>query len=171
MTVSVSQRAELLKQVSDQMMVGLITISHAQFSTPLRLASAAAVRLQSDPVIYGVTSRSQSFFFSPFEVNEPSEGKGGPRRASLVLPNFDPDGVFEVALEMRNLTSRADLLFEVVMSPDYDTPILTAADWKVADSRLTDDEITLDLRADDLTFEPAPTGVYSGRQFPGLYSA
>lgn len=170
MSLTTSQRAETLLQDSSEVLAVLITIDHTDLTSPIRLVNAAISVIQSDPAIHGAVSNSEIFYYVPFDLrpSEESERPGG--RAELTIPHFSPDLVLDFASTFRSLTGRAGVTADVVMTPDIDNPVLSFSAWEVVTSRVDAESITLELRADGLTFEPAPTGSYDRRQFPGLFS-
>lgn len=163
------QRAETMRRSSGEVAAALLTITHANLAAPIRIVNAAIERISEDPRRYGVISGGQTFEYLPFEFAPPEEGDGADGSTAFTVPNLSTDGALKLAAEFRLLTSPASVEATVIMTPDVDLPVMSFNAWEIHVTNATDEEITATLVADGLTQEPAPTGRYDRRQFPGMF--
>lgn len=163
------QRAETMLRSSGEIAAALLTITHPNLTTPIRIVNAAIERISEDPRRYGVISNGLTYDYLPFEFAPPEEGDGADGSTAFTVPNLSTDGALKIAAEFRLLNSPASVSAIVIMTPDVDLPIMTFNSWELLVSNVTDAEITANLVADGLSQEPAPSGRYDRRQCPGMF--
>jgi hypothetical protein len=141
---------------TDEVFVVLITISHPELSTLLRVCSDAI----------NTTSRSNVFYAYPFDIALPSDEEGAPPQAQITIDNVSQ----EITNAIRAISSPADFLLEVVRAAAPDTVEVSWRNFKLRNIKGDAAQISGDLTVDDTTREPFPAYTFSPSEFPGLFA-
>ena len=133
----------------------LITISHADLPTPIRVTSDAVATV----------SNGNTYTPFPFEVILPEDAEGRTPYAQLRIDNTTK----EIAAALRGLTSPPTVTIQIVRSsaPDTVERSWTGLRWK--SSTIDVGVVTGTLSIDDVAHEEFPYVTFDGR-FPGLWA-
>lgn len=159
-------RAAMFAQQTGEGAGILITITHPDAATPIRLSSDPTVRLSTTPLMYGTVSRGEQFLFVGMDTRPPDEKDQAPPRSRLVLSHVGREAVAlarsvvsppQAKIEIVRL--RAPNVVEIAF-PELD---MTSVEWDI-------DQISFDLQADALSAEPYPSGTFDPAHFTGLFA-
>jgi hypothetical protein len=135
-----------------------------------RLANGFTGRLASlttdQEIIYGVTSRSNSYYFLPMEITLPTEQEIGMGQFNIVLQYAAPD---LIALIRQNITKPTKILLELVLSSTPDYVEATFSDFSITSVTYNAQQINLSLEMVNLSREPFPCYNFTPGYFPGLF--
>lgn len=158
-------QAALMAQETGEVVVALLTITHADLATPIRLSSDPTVRISTDPLLYATTSRGNDFTFLPFTFTLPEDKSGAPPRVELVFDNINRS---MVAL-LRSVSTPVSVLLELVLASSPNIVELALPAMQMAEVQISEDTISVSLVIDHLINEPFPAGTFSPGAFPGLF--
>jgi hypothetical protein len=151
---------------TDEVVIALVTITHAGSGDVGRVSSDNTVRLSDDPLLYGTVSRGQTFYFVPFELTVPDSQDEAPPQARLVLREVTPA---LIAL-IRASQTPAEILIELVLASEPDTLELAFPVLEVSHATYDAGQLTLQLQAPRLTQEGYPLGSFTPSSFPALFA-
>jgi hypothetical protein len=162
--IPLSVRSAMYAEHSEECEVALVTITHADLDSPVRISSDPTTRLGVEPLRYGTVSRGEEYEHVLMSAIVPDDRKGTPPRVALVLENVGFD-VVEVA---QSFTDPAVALIELVLASAPDTVIQAYRGLRIV--RCSFDEATATF---DLSREPFVSEPFGARQtknfFPGLH--
>ena len=150
---------------TDKVFVALLTLTATGMASPIRLCSDPTRRLSTDPLVYGLTSRSVDFYFCPFDLVLPSSSEDKPPRARLAIDNIDR----AIMADLRTLTSPLEVLIEVVRANNLDTLEFSIPGFQLRDVTYDAQRIEGDLMLRDLARDPYPVARFTPALFPGLF--
>lgn len=133
----------------------LVTIAHADLSSPVRVSSDAVA----------TSSRGDSFVAFPFEIVLPQDSEDSPPKSRLKIDNVDRD----IVRKLRSVSSAPTVLIEIVRGADPDTVEASFPDFRLRDARYDVLTVEGDLDLEDFISEPYPAGVFSPAYFAGLF--
>lgn len=133
----------------------LLTISHADLASPIRVTSDAV----------DTSSRGNAFVAFPFELSLPDDEEGKSPRARLVIDNVDRS----IVRTVRGLTSSPTVLIEIVRTAAPDIVEAKFEDFRFTDISYDSRAVEGDLTIEDFTAEPYPAASFSPSLFPGLF--
>lgn len=164
-TLSLNLRAALFAQQTGEVPIHLLTITHPDLVTPIRLSSDPTTRLTTDPLVYGTVSRGNTYLYIGMKVKLPDEQDKTPPASKLIISNVDRS----IIPLIRSITSPASVKTELVLASALDTVevIWPALDITQADFNAQD--ISFDLTMDSMVTLPFPAGSFSPQGFPGLF--
>lgn len=140
---------------TDDAFLILLTISHDDMASPLRVTSDAVA----------TESRGNTFVPFPFELTLPDDMDDRAAQARLLIDNVDRQIVYAV----RSLNSAPSILIEIVRAADPETVEAQFVDFKLVDVSYDAWRVEGVLSIEDFTAEPYPAGIFSPSQFPGLF--
>lgn len=155
MTVSTEARDAMFAQETADGLLMLLTIDHATLSSPIRVVNNHVA----------VTSRSNEFVGFPFQLTLPSSDPSTPPRARLTIDNVSR----EIGQVIRQITSAATVLIEVVLLSDADSVELALPALSLRNVRVDAAQVTGDISSEDLELEPFPSRGFTPSYFPGLF--
>jgi len=151
-TTTTTQQAFL--QETSQVYLVLLTISQADVTT-LRVVNNNEA----------ITSNGNLFTAFPFDIHLPDMKENSPPRAQLTIDNTSR----EIAQAIRNMTSPATILIEVIRAADPDTIEKTYSVFTMRNVEWNASRVTADLLLEDIEVEPFPVGEFNPAQFGGLF--
>lgn len=165
-SLSLTMRRALSDQVSGQVAVVLLTISHPVMSAPFRFSSDPTQRVSETPLIYGTFSRGNFYTFAPFSISLPDDvGERAP------VAQIQIENVSRTIVELvRSVSTRATVRIELVLASSPDTVEIAFPQFDLNGVSYNADTVTLELSMDSLSTEPFPAGKFSPAGFPGLFS-
>lgn len=153
--VSLTAKAALNAQETGDAFLILLTISHAQLATPLRVTGDAIETV----------SRGNSFVPFPFELSLPDDDSGKAPEARLTIDNIDR----QIVKAVRGLPSAPSVLIEIVRAAEPDTVEARFEDFRLTDVQYDSRVVEGNLTVEDFTAEPFPAFLFSPGLFPGLF--
>ncbi|ODT22213.1 MAG: hypothetical protein ABS35_15285 [Kaistia sp. SCN 65-12] len=164
-SVSITLREAMNSQETGEVMVGLLTISHPAFLTPLRLSSDPTERLSDEPLTYGTTSRGETYTFCPMVVSLPDDlGERAPA-ARFMVENVSR----KIVEQIRAIISPGTANLELVLASSPDSVEIGYPEFQVSRAQYNANVITLEVSIDALTDEPYPAETFNPSGFPGLF--
>lgn len=164
-TVSVTMREAMNSQETSEITVGLLTITHPSFPTPLLLSSDPTERLSDEPLTYGTTSRGDTYIFCPMVVSLPDDiGERAPT-ARLMIENISQN----IVEKIRGISEPGIGKLEIVLASSPDDVEIGYPDFEIKRAVYNANIITLELSIDALTDEPFPADTFNPSGFPGLF--
>lgn len=153
--VSAELKQAVYAQETEQEFVVLITLSHPDLATPIRVNSSGK----------DVVSNGETFLAYPFEVVLPDDVDDRPPRAKLRIDNISR----EIVLAVRSISSAPFVTIQIVMATAPNTIEAEFPDFRL--SNITYDQLTVegDLTLEEFIGEPYPARVFSPADFPGLF--
>ncbi|MFU0504003.1 DUF1833 family protein [Pseudaminobacter sp. NGMCC 1.201702] len=164
-TVSLTLREAMNAQETGEVLVVLLTITHPDYATPLRISSDPTTLLSEAPLQYGTVSRGETYLFAPFSTSLPDDMDERAPTARFVLENISRDLVELV----RSVSTPAKATIEVVLASSPDSVEIEYPEFDVKNASYNANVMTLELSIDALTDEPYPSGTFSPASFPGLF--
>jgi hypothetical protein len=157
-------RGILHAEHTGEMEVALVTITHPNLATPVRVSSDPTQRLSSEPLRYGTISNSIEYEFILMSAIVPDDQKGTPPRTAIVLDNVTAGLVALV----RSFTSPATAEIALVLASAPDVVFQRYKRLRTIRCSFDDSTVTIDLSREPFTSEP-----FGRRQtkdgFPGLH--
>ena len=153
-TLSQSMSQAMLSRMTAEEIILLLTISHANFVTPIR----RALRRTS------IVSRADTYFPMHFMPTLPSQEEGSIPQWQIKL-----DGVDQTVLrELRAISTRPEIKIEVIRAGDPDYVEMSTGDgYQVFTYTFTAYIMTLEVGMFDLETEGFPGGRILPSNFPG----
>jgi len=154
----------MFEQQTGEVEVLLVTITHPDLASPVRVTSDPTERLSVEPLVYGTKSVGLEYQFVLMSAITPDDQKGVPPRTALVFDNIDAD---MVALA-RSFTkpASADLAVVFASAPDFVTQSYKGL--RIVKVSYNEASVTFDLSREPLVSEP-----FGARQtknfYPGLH--
>ena len=162
--VSNTAKAAVYAQNTDEAFITLVTIDHANFAEPVRVASDP-FELLPDAGVRGVVSRGEEYLYLPFSIELPTQDDSGISRARLSIDNISR----EIVAAVRSANSALSITIEIILASDPDTVEISIADFRL--DRVTYDAFTVsgDISAEYFDLEPFPSRRFTPSDFPGLF--
>ena len=151
---------------SGDTLVALLTITGTGIASPIRLADNFTGRVSTgDDITYGLTSRSNTYLFLPFELSLPSEQSDQAPRAQLTLY----DVTRYLTPSIRSISSAPSVLLELVLLSTPNTVEASFPGLLMSSIQYSADVITAELSVKALSVEPFPAHTFTPAYFPGLF--
>ncbi len=162
---SATFRAAAFAQETGEVLVCLLTVSHASMADPIRLSSDPTVRLSTEPLTYGTVSRGDAYLYLPFQFTLPQDRDDSAPRVEIVFDNVDNAlvGIF------RAINDPLDILVEVVLASAPDLVETALPRMRLSNISYSASAITAALVVDGLVTEPFPSGNFNPGRFPALF--
>lgn len=172
--VSLNARRMMDAEVSDELPVVLIEITHELLEAPIRLSTdnADLIERTVEGEIRGTRSTwrgadpaTEPYLFIVAATVLPSDLEDSPAAGQLILDNVSP----EIAKLVRSYTDLATINLATVMADMPDEPIEQALDLQITSAVITGTEVTITYTYEERENEPFPKGRMSRSWFPGLH--
>jgi len=157
---------------TDQALIMLLTVYDATDNSTIigRMADGFTGRLPAltteAEIVYGVTSRSNDYYFIPMEITLPGEQETGVGQCSITINYAAPD---LIAAIRAGITKPTKILLELVLSGSPDTVEASFADFYITSVNYDAQKISLSLDMINLSREPFPCFSFTPGYFPGLF--
>ncbi|CAL77421.1 conserved hypothetical protein [Bradyrhizobium sp. ORS 278] len=158
-------RRELFAQESGEVPIFLLTITHPELATPIRLSTDPTSRLSTDPLVYGTVSRAQTYYYAGVALTLPDEQEKSAPASKLTISNVTR----ELIPLARSVSSPARVDIEMVAASNLDTVETSFPGFQMTNLEYDTMELNFDLTIDPLTSEPYPSGSFNPASFPGLF--
>ncbi|CAB4130462.1 Domain of unknown function DUF1833 [uncultured Caudovirales phage] len=146
--------ASLHSQETGEVWLVLLTLSHADLGTPIRV-----VNNNED-----ITSRGNLFQSFPFDIVLPGQDADSPAKAVLRFDNVDRTAITAI----RSLTSAPSIALEIVLASSPDTVELSFPGLTLRNVNYDASQIEGELYFEALYTEPITLTMTPSR-FPGLF--
>jgi hypothetical protein len=176
--VSLTLRQAGTARETDTVLAALVTITHPELPTPLRISSDPSKKLQQDPPVFGTVSRGNTFWHIPTQVGLPGADAQTASKSQLMFDNIsvDRDTADIAGLEAARVSdltllspSPATVLIELVYST---TPDVVERRWpklQTVTHTIEGASVVIDLARNNRAREPIPALTFSEAYFPGLF--
>ncbi len=154
-SVSNITRDAIYSQETGEAFLILLTIDHNNLTSPIRVSNDAV----------DTVSRGNNFISFPFELKLPDDQENAAPKARLVIDNIDR----QIVSAVRNISSTANVLIEIVRAADPDTVEAQFIDFKLINVTYDAQRVEGDLTIEDFTAEPFPAASFSPSLFPALF--
>lgn len=146
--------ASLNAQETGEVWLVLITLSHADLGTPIRVVN------NNEDII----SRGQTYKAFPFEFVLPNTDGDSPSKATLRIDNIDR----QIVTTLRTLSSGPSITMEVIMASAPNTVEISLAGMKLANATYDINIVDGEIIAEPLFNEPI-TAQMTPSRFPGMF--
>ena len=163
--IPLSVRQAMAAGHTDIVQVALVTITHADLATPLRMSSDNAVRFSVDPLTYGTRSNGQDFVFVLMSAYIPDDAKDETVRTSIIFENVS----YDVVKLLRAITSPLQVRFDTVFASAPDDLYSTFTGMEVTKATYDKDKVTLEIARDHFWLENWPRLRFIKAFFPALH--
>jgi hypothetical protein len=153
-TLSATAVASLNAQETGEVWLVLLTISHPDLPTPIRV-----VNNNED-----ITSRGNVYQAFPFEIVLPGEDPDSPPRAAIRIDNVDRS----VIALIRSISSAPSVTIEVILASQPNTVEIAYSSLALRNVRYDPSTIEGELFFEPLFNEPI-TATMTPSRFPGLF--
>lgn len=153
--VSTTTQAEMFAPEADEGLLALLTINHADLTDPIRVVNNNE----------NITSRGNLFTAFPFEIILPDDNPESAPRARLTIDNVSR----EIGQAVRQISSAATVLIEIVRTDDYDTLEMSFPTLSLRNVRFDALKVTGDVLAADIHLEQYPAYTFNPSTTPGLF--
>lgn len=153
-TLSATAVASLNAQETGEVWLVLLTISHPDLPTPIRV-----VNNNED-----ITSRGNVYQAFPFEIVLPGEDPDSPPRASIRIDNVDRSVIGLI----RSISSAPSVTIEVILASQPNTVEIAYSSLALRNVRYDPSTIEGELFFEPLFNEPI-TATMTPSRFPGLF--
>jgi hypothetical protein len=169
-----SLSAEALRTVfspdADKDLIILLTITSRDSTgtvTTTRLANNYLTRISetADDIMYGVVSRTNDYYFIPFNFTLPSEEENSTPRCAIQI--FDATR-FLIPL-IRNIVGAPTIKIEVVLSSTPDTVEIDFGNFLLGGITYNANTISGELMVESLAQEPFPAHSFTPSYFAGMF--
>lgn len=160
MTISAAARAALYRQETDEVLLCLVTISHADLPATLRFVNNTV----------DIVSRGETYKGYPFEVALPDEDPDHPPAVEITIDavSTDDPALDPVAI-VRSLSTAPVFTFEVVLASTPDTVEVGAGEIDLVSVDYDALVLTGRLEYQNTLGEPFASHSFSPSLFPGLF--
>jgi hypothetical protein len=146
----------ILSSETDEVFLVLITISHEELTDDIRVCSNST----------NITSRSNTYYAYPFDLQLPSDEDLSPPRAQIIIDNISK----EISDAVRVISSPATFTMEIIRAADPDVVEASWQDFKLHNVKGDAFQLSGDLTLEDVIQEPYPGDTFSPSRFRGLFA-
>lgn len=164
-SLSLNFRRASMAQESGEVAVFLLTITHPTLAQPILLSTDATTRITTDPLVYGIVSRGQTYLYAGLTLQLPDEQDGAAPAAKLVIENITRD-LIPMA---RSIQTPAQVKIECVLASAPDDVEITMPSFDMTNLQYDMATLQFDLTMDALTTVPFPSGTFGPANFPALF--
>lgn len=168
-TISLNARVSHDAEVSAEIEVALIRITHEDLDAPVLLSTDPTEVLTYDPLTYGTWSNwggtENAYLFALVGVTPPGDPEDGPPNAALVFENVDND----ISKLLRETTGQAVIDIAVVLASTPDTIEVRYTGFKLLAASGDAGTVSLTISREPITAEPWPAGRMTRQRFPALF--
>src|SRR3990167_2193641 len=145
----------LMAGQTDEAFLLLLTISHADLATPIRVSSDAV----------NTVSNGETFIPFPFSLSLPDEVTDSPPSVRLSIDNVDRT----IMGTIREIDTPLSIRLEVVAASSPDDVLAGPFDFSLRQADGDAASISGELRFEDVLNEPSPAGKFTPAVAPGLF--
>lgn len=168
-SVSLNFRQEAYAAETGRVLIALITLDHADLTTPIRISTDPTQRLTEyttdADIVYGTVSRGNTFIFLPVRLKLPDDTDAGPGEMTIEIDNVHRD----YTATIRSIYSPVTVTVELVMDNTLDTVEAQWPEFLLTDIEYDASVITGTMKMETLEREPFPAGTFAPSYFPGLF--
>lgn len=157
-------KAVMFAQETEHAFITLVTISHSTLASPIRVTTDPMIDLDGNGTM-GVRSRGEDFIALPFDIVWPNEDEEQSPVAKVQIDNISREIVFAI----RQITSPADFLVEIVTTLDTDVVEASLVGFQLRNVRYNSLIVEGDLTIEQFDQEPFPAGRFDPSRFPGMF--
>lgn len=154
-SVSLPALQGMLAQHTDAVFLELLTITHADLSSPIRIVNNTEE----------IVSDGNTFSPFPFQVTLPSDVEDAEPVARVTVSNVDQT----VITALRSVSSAPTFTLAVVLAESPSTYEYGPIDLELRDYQVTKQSIQMNLSLTNLAQEPYPSLSFDPVRFPGLF--
>ncbi|KAB2937397.1 DUF1833 family protein [Hyphomicrobium sp.] len=163
--LSLSFRNALNAEATEDAVITLVTITHPELDSAIRLSSDPTRRISVDPLRYGTVAEGVIYDFVLMSVIFPDDRMGAPAAVTLAFANVADDmaAVIRAALS----PARVDIRCVLATAPD-----VVEEEWldlRGVQGSYDDSRITYDVSREAISNEPWPAHRMTQARFPRLY--
>ena len=170
MALSPRKKIALFSQETEDYDIYLLTVTHPEWSEPLRISTDATSIVGEDDgtgmPIYGTVSRGNTYYFLPIRANLPDSKQEGAPECTLTIDNVSRY-VSPHLLSVQSINPRVTV--EVVNSFDTDTVDMVWPELDLSTATVTQDSVEVKLAMDMAQNEPVPWLRFVPAYFPNLF--
>lgn len=166
MSLSLTCRAAMYAESTDEVAVWLVTITHPDLAAPVRLSTDPTARLSDDPLTYGTVSRGDAYLFAAAHLVLPDDEEGVPPSGTLVFADVGPDAVALI----RSIATAPSITIELVLASAPDHVERRWSGLKVPSADYDATGVSLAFSREVMLSQPWPRGRMTKQRFPGLYA-
>lgn len=163
--LSLNLREALFAQDSGEVVIFLLTITHASLAIPIRLTTDATERKSTDPLVYRTMSRGDEFLYAGVDITIPDEQDRSPPASKLTVENVTR-GLIPLA---RSISTPPSVKIEAVLASSLDAVEMTWPALDMSNLQYDANQLVFDLTMDSLVTEPFPSGSFNPASFKGLF--
>ena len=170
-TMSPAAIAALFSPDAKTSLVTLLTIydPNDDSTVLIRIADSYTQRLDdaatTTDIVYGITSRSNNFYFLPMSISLPSEEPNSAPRCSIVLD----DVTKQVVPIIRQISGPPRVKIELVLNSTPDTVEASFDKFYLSSISYNANQVIAELSMIDYAVEPFPAYSFTPKYFPGLF--
>lgn len=168
MSISVNFREAAYASETARVPILLITFSHADMVTPIRISSDPTERLivTDELVVYGTSSRGDDYAFLPMRFKLPDDGESGPGDMQIEIDNVDR-GLIQT---IREIFSPISVRVEIVMDNATGVVDVEWPEYMLTGIQYDATTITGTMTLENLTREPFPGVSFTPSTAPGVFA-
>ena len=165
--VSLNFRGSAYAAETGDFPICLVTIDHADLTTPIRISTDPTARLveTAADIVYGTQSRGDDFYFFPCSLKLPDDTDDGPGEMRLEFDNVNQDYIETI----RSIVGPPTVTVEMVMASDLDTVEAQWPEYLLRSVKYDAVIITATMIMEMLEREGYPAGSFTPGAFPGLF--
>ncbi|MGU3496343.1 hypothetical protein ACLBXM_20065 [Xanthobacteraceae bacterium A53D] len=167
-TMSITTRRAMTAGQTDEVAVGLVTITHPSIPDVVRLSSDPTERLSDNPLTYGTVSMGQEHLFALMGVVWPDDQEGAPPRARFVLNEVEQSHVALLRSMPPGVHAKVDIA--IVLASDPDLIDAEFKDLSMINAEFDASTISFEISKEPLAAEPWPCDRMTKDRLPGLYA-
>jgi hypothetical protein len=145
----------LFAQQTDKIVLLLLTISHTDLDTPIRVVNNTQ----------NITSRGNEYIGFPFSIELPGSSADQLPRVQLTICNVDR----QIIIACRSITGPPTVTLEAIRADDPDTLLLESYEFQLIDIEADALVVTGTLAFEPILDEPYPGYRFTPEFFPGLF--
>lgn len=163
-SVTSSFIAAVNAQTSSEVVVVLLTFSHADLADDIRISSDTTQTLPIAGVL-GTVSNGDEYLYAPFELEMPSETIDGISRARITIDNVDR----QIISTIRSIRGIINMSIQIVLASDPDTVEVAIDNFQLQNIDYDAMKVSADLVIKYFENEPCPATRFNPSGFPGLF--
>lgn len=164
-SISLDIRGKLYASETGEELVGLITITHADFASTIRLSAAPVTLLSENPDLYGLTSRSNIYEYVPMYFMLPDDDGEKAPSAQITMENIDR----RLISAIRSINTPATVKLELVAASALDVVVVDFGNYQSEAFSYDSDVLTIDFTVKALTDISYPADEFGPSGFNGLF--
>jgi hypothetical protein len=164
-TLPLSVRRAVNAGVTADFVIVLVTITHAELPSAIRLSSDPTKRISVDPLRYGTQSGGLFYDFVLMSVSLPDDRAGSAASVTLTFENVAAD----MAKAVRAALTPATVDIKCVLASDPDVVEEQWSDLRGVQGNYDATQITYEVSRQAISNEPWPAHRMTQKRFPRLY--